>query len=239
MRGIPEEGPKPDVSARDRLASWFRVSKVLLSFLLLSLAGSIAIPVLALNYQPEEPDTAQTTCLGAGYTISVVWSDSSQTRAQWQDRNYSDISLSSLHKELVDRIRSLHIFSGIVDRSDDPHDFDLVINIERLQRRPISSPDDLWLESSFALVWRTYRQSLWTGRYGISLEAREVAFPNTSPPALHLLMVRAAASKLAFRMGNDLKRFLSGDGLAKLAETRSAPCAARTVLRVRVGDISS
>ncbi len=177
------------------------------------------------------------TCVPTGYTAFVEWRDSTAPRSPWGDRNYLEIPQAVLFDTFIDRVRRIGIFSDLVGTQNEPHDFDLAFRIERLQRKPISSPDDLWLECSLDLVEPKYGQALWSGRFGISVEARALKLRTENRAALYSLLAKLAADKLAAKTAVELNRFLTGNGLAELAEAATPDCAAHTGIWLDVNQI--
>lgn len=205
-------------------SSW-RLPVALLWFALASVSHSSGTAVGA---DPDETGS-RPQCVPTGFATLAVWEDSISALESQSIRTYREIPPATLFHAFVEQTRALKLFRIVEQQPNDPYDLVLTFRLERLQRRAIGSPDDLWMEAFLSLrSWRT-RQALWADRFGIRAEARELG------PIGNLryrLLARLAARKFAEAAGNELNRYLNNGGLGKLSTAALSNCPAQTVVQL-------
>jgi hypothetical protein len=169
-----------------------------------------------------------------GFATLAVWEDSISALESHSIRTYREISPATLFHDFVEQTRALKLFRSVEQQPNNPYDFMLTFRLERLQRRAIGSPDDLWMEAFLSLRSRRTRQSLWADRFGIRAEARELGPLGNQTELRYRLLARLAARKFAESAGNELNRYLNNGGLGKLATAALPNCPAQTVVQLNL-----
>ncbi len=181
---------------------------VLLAFLVmsvLSLCGASGEDVKSNKYLPA--------CAGTGCVTFLEWRDSSMAQLSAGARQYLEIPRTILFDAFVDRLRQIGPFSNIVlAGTAKPHDLDLTFQIDRLERKPVTAADDLWVECSLDLSERTSGRPLWFGRFALPVEVRALNARIENPSALYPLLARLAGARMADSTALGLRRRFTGAG---------------------------
>jgi hypothetical protein len=167
----------------------------------------------------------------------VEWLPAGEYRDIWDEATFYDIPDAVLFKTYVAQMRRTGVFSTILEDLSESHDFRLLLRIERLEQRSISSPHDLELESFIHLAETRFGQVLWSGRFVVTVENRELGFGEEKMFYRHTTMARLAAVKLARETAVELNRFLTAGGITQLVHALSPDCPARTPIRLEVDGI--
>ncbi len=166
--------------------------------------------------------------------VLAVNEDSVTSGIKSGERTYHEISSGLLFRSFVEQIDGREVFDSIGRRPDQPYDYILNFRIERLRRRPVSSPEDMWLEVSLDLRDRQQRGSLWTERFAIPVESRELG-PRRKPDELFFrLLTHLAARKLAATAAGALTDVLVSVNPDKLYGVPLRSCPARSVIWLEI-----
>ncbi len=173
-------------------------------------------------------------CVPTGYSALVTWPDSLglQSGAFLQPRVYPEVSRADIFRAFVDRMQASGVFRKLDERRQDIHDFSLVFHLDRVERRPISGPDDLLVEAFVDLVEPRFRQSLWSAPVRVVIEVRTLNPAVAVQPIVAPVMAKLAGTRLADGAVVRLNRFLKDGGLGKLGYAKKPACPARTVIAV-------
>lgn len=166
---------------------------IVLAMLLTGAPSALASAPAASAEASEVPSA----CVPMRFMVLAVNEDSVTSGIKSGERTYREISSGLLFRSFVEQIDERGVFDSIGRRPDRPYDYILNFRIERLRRRPVSSPDDMWLEVSLNLREQQQRRSIWAERFAIPVESRELR-PRREPDELFFrLLTHLAARKLA------------------------------------------
>lgn len=207
-----------------------RVPRCAASILLAMLLGGV--PATSTSATAADIDGAEPpfVCVPARLTVLAVYEDSVRSGMKSGEHAYREISRGLLFRSFVQRIADLEDFGSISRSPERPYNSTLNFRIDRLQRRPISSPDDMWLDVSLDLRERQQNRSLWTKRFAIHVEARDLGSRREPDVLFYRLLTHLAAQRLAVSAARELDTFLAGRSRDEHTEDSLWSCPARSVV---------
>lgn len=225
-RTAPSSSPDGRGRSRSRLR-WVAEAIVLAVVL-----GEVPYGVASEGAASSGPVETPIPCVPETFRILALSEDSLYGGVKWGDHAYREISRGLLFRAFIEQISDLKVFDSVSRNPERPFDRVLSFRIERLQRQPMSSPDDLWLEVSLTLRDRQHR-GLWTDRFAFLVEPRAWGLRRQPDNLFFGLLTRLAAKKLAGVAASELDRFLAG-----VRGTAPRTCPARSVVRLDLAGLT-